>query len=760
MRPFTLRWDDAEPTVIDLSFLSPGEAGADGPVHVNADGYLATNSGRLKLFGQNTGGGTVFADGVTDEQRDAFAARLRKFGFNAMRFHHLGATWFPRNAFGIVENDRNASTTEIDPESLDRLHRWVAAMRRHGIYTNMNLLVSRRFVPADGLPEIIDDVPWKLQGTIAIWHPRLIELQKEYARQLLASDNPHTGVPLAADPSLATVEINNENGLLHTWLSGDLDDVPAELAKPLRERWNEWLAAKYAGDAEVAAAWDARDVPLGEPMLEGDDGFALEAQGGAAAALKTNVRDGTRRVVVSEPGTEGWHVQYLRPGLTFEAGTPYTLTFTASADSPRTIGVDARQAQEPWGNLGFDATVEVGPEPRALTFVFVPTVSEADGRVSFGGLSQAGASFVFRDVTLRPGGKIGGVTTLGEVPIPTQSDTMTLPQRRDWFAFCMDVEKDYFGDMRDFLQRDVGVTCPVVGTIVGCSPMGVQKEMDAIDTHAYWRHPQFPGGDWDEEVWTVQPDSMVNFPKSSAILGPMLKQVRVDGRRKPHMLTEYDHPAPNPHAGEGPLFLAAYAALQDFDAVYLFAYDKSDFADDGGKIEGFFDYVNHPTKMANCIPAALMFRRGDVEPAEAEAVVGITEAMDSNALVERGAAWGMVDFGRLHRRAALPPTSRQVAVDFADASYNPAPEVFRCCNEHCLNQATSSKSTHGSPLQHLEWRHTGTTSALFTVFAARTGSAAELRRRIGRGGSRGRPGGAIEQSRNASTASQVPGGQR
>ena len=57
--------------------------------------------------------------------------------------------------------------------------------------------------------------------------------------------------------------------------------------------------------------------------------------------------------------------------------------------------------------------------------------------------------------------------------------------------------------MRDFLQRDVGVTCPVVGTIVGCSPMGVQKEMDAIDTHAYWRHPKFPGGEWDEEDWTV-----------------------------------------------------------------------------------------------------------------------------------------------------------------------------------------------------------------------------------------------------------------
>ena len=309
-------------------------------MHVNADGYLATNSGRLKLFGQNTGGGTVFAEGVTDEQRDAFAARLRKFGFNAMRFHHLGATWFPRNAFGTVEDDRNASTSEIDPESLDRLHRWVAAMRRHGIYTNMNLLVSRRFVPADGLPAVVDDVPWKLQGTIAIWHPRLIELQKEYARQLLASDNPHSGVPLAADPSLATVEINNENGLLHTWLSGDLDDVPAELAGAAARAVERVAGRRVRRRRGTRGGVGRAGRAAGRADVRGRrTGSRSKPKGGAAAELKADLRDNARRVVVTEPGTEGWHVQYLRPGLAFEAGVPYTLTFTASADSRRTIGV-------------------------------------------------------------------------------------------------------------------------------------------------------------------------------------------------------------------------------------------------------------------------------------------------------------------------------------------------------------------------------------------------------------------------------------
>ena len=307
-------------------------------------------------------------------------------------------------------------------------------------------------------------------------------------------------------------------------------------------------------------------------------------------------------------------------------------------------------------------------------------MGDADARVTFDGLSQDGASYEFRDVSLKPGGKVGGVTTLGDVPVPKRGETMTLPQRRDWFAFCMDAERAYFGEMRRFLKEDLGVVAPVVGTIVGCSPMGVQKEMDAIDTHAYWRHPEFPGEGWDPENWVVRPDSMVNHPESAAILGPMLRQVRVDGRRLPHMLTEYDHPAPNPHAGEAPLFLAAYAALQDFDAVYLFAYDV-DFAEEPGKIGGFFDDANHPTKMANCIPAALMFRRGGIPRAPRESVVDVQGEEELAALVERGGAWRMVDYGDLGGDRLAAYTDR-VAVNFltgggdGDPATRPSPTRF------------------------------------------------------------------------------------
>lgn len=675
LKPFVMRWDDTEKTLLDLSFLSPGEAGVDGPVTVSDEGYLVTGTKRLKLFGNNTGPGTLFADEVSDGQRNAFAGRLRKFGFNAMRLHHIGASWTPRNIFGPTTTTPDNRPSQVDAESLDRFHRWIAAFKRHGIYINQNLLVSRTFRPADGLPESIDDIGWKLQGAVACWHPRMIELQKDFARQILEPINPHTGLSLADDPALATVEINNENGILHTWLSGEMDDIPADLAEPLRTMWNDWLTEKHSDDAALADAWNAVDAPLGEPLIEGFAGFNLNAQGGAAASV--DGAGGATRVTIDATGTQGWHVQFTR-GLALKAGKPYTLTFRAKADSPRTILVGARMNHDPWTMLGLEQRIDLTGEWQDFSITFVPTASDDNGRIEFGDLSQEGATYDFEGLSLRPGGTFGLPENArladNSMPLPTKSGAMTLQHRRDWFAFCMDAERAYFGEMRRFLKEDLGVVAPVVGTIVGCSPMGVQKEMDAIDTHAYWRHPDFPGESWDMHNWTVRPDSMVDFPETSAILGTMLKQVRVDGVRKPHMVTEYDHPAPNPHAGEAPLFLAAYGALQDFDAIYLFNYDLEP---EAGKINGFFDTANHPTVMANCIPAALMFRRGDVQPAEREAVVSITSGQELDALVQRGGAWGMVDYTAFveHEGARITPYVFRVATDFAGEPRQPQVDV-------------------------------------------------------------------------------------
>ena len=55
--------------------------------------------------------------------------------------------------------------------------------------------------------------------------PPMIEQQRDFARALLTHVNPFTGLAYTADPAVAFIEINNENGLMSEWNGGSLDSM-------------------------------------------------------------------------------------------------------------------------------------------------------------------------------------------------------------------------------------------------------------------------------------------------------------------------------------------------------------------------------------------------------------------------------------------------------------------------------------------------------------------------------------------------------
>nr|MDQ3623966.1 hypothetical protein [Verrucomicrobiota bacterium] len=83
---------------------------------------------------------------------------------------------------------------------------------------------------------------------------------------------------------------------------------------------------------------------------------------------------------------------------------------------------------------------------------------------------------------------------------------------------------------------------------------------------------------------------------------------------------EYNHAAPNTFSAEAFPLICAYAAQQDWDGVFAFAYSHR--TDDWDKryFPSFFDIDQHPLKMAT-LPASIgLFVRGDVRPAKGENV--------------------------------------------------------------------------------------------------------------------------------------------
>src|SRR4029453_4653752 len=84
---------------------------------------------------------------------------------------------------------------------------------------------------------------------LLFWDPQLQQGYRAWLRALLAPANPSTGLPLARDPAVALLQLQNEDSLLF-WTTQNVKGL--QLAA-LRRRYGDWLKQKY-GSLEKAKA--------------------------------------------------------------------------------------------------------------------------------------------------------------------------------------------------------------------------------------------------------------------------------------------------------------------------------------------------------------------------------------------------------------------------------------------------------------------------------------------------------------------------
>jgi hypothetical protein len=213
---------------VDWSSLLDAPAGKHGFAKA-VEGHIQFEDGTpVRFWGTNLVAGSAFP---SKKQADSVAARLSKMGCNLIRLHHMDAAWSTPNIFG------NGSTTKyLSSESLDKVDYLVAALKKKGIYIYLDLLVHREFTSADG----IENKPPEAGGKqVAYFDKKLIELQKEYIRQLLNHKNPYTGNAYKDEPAVVGSEfINESSAFLH--FSGDITNgfYRTELQKQFEEAGN------------------------------------------------------------------------------------------------------------------------------------------------------------------------------------------------------------------------------------------------------------------------------------------------------------------------------------------------------------------------------------------------------------------------------------------------------------------------------------------------------------------------------------------
>ena len=305
--PFTMEHRAADSTSLDLSFLLDAPAGKHGFVRVR-DGHLARGDGaRLRLWGihlTDWSRGSVLLPPKADVP--LWASTLARYGINCVRLHFIDLD-APRGLIAAGTDSRS-----FDPHQLDRLDFLVAELKKRGIYIDLNLNVGRSYRAGDSVPDF-DRIRWAKGMTL--YDPRLIELQKEYARKILTHVNPYTGLAYRDDPAVAIVEILNENAV---WV-GFAAPTPY-YDEQLTTLYNEWLP-KNLSPAELAKLREVVGVAAGArvPRLKGpevgsapreqflaESRFIVDIESGFYLGMASYLRDSLRvRVPITATADHG-----------------------------------------------------------------------------------------------------------------------------------------------------------------------------------------------------------------------------------------------------------------------------------------------------------------------------------------------------------------------------------------------------------------------------------------------------------------------
>ena len=240
---FSPERDDFSPdALLDLRYLNEKVAGESGYVTRSKDGndFVLGNGKPARFWALNTG-----TYGKPGADLDRHAKFIAKRGCNMVRFH------------GNI-TPTGADLMSIDKEERDRLWKCVASMKKQGIYTTFSpyWAGTSRVKPAMG---VLDTGGAGNSGTL-FFDKKVQEAYKNWMKQVLTEKNPYTGIPLAQDPALAIIQIQNEDSLLFWTAQG----IKGAAATELRKQFAAFATKKYGSLDKAKEAW-------GGTAVEGDN---------------------------------------------------------------------------------------------------------------------------------------------------------------------------------------------------------------------------------------------------------------------------------------------------------------------------------------------------------------------------------------------------------------------------------------------------------------------------------------------------------
>lgn len=585
---------------------------------------------RVRFFGVNFAGESCFP---AIEDAEGIARRLRRLGVNLVRLHMLDRRLDrnPDTASGILLTGPYPS---FNPVAIARLRNFICALEEQGIYVNLNLHAGYQFRPdVDGVPGMpLGYAMPQFTKPLHIFYPRMVDLQKQFAAELLDR------LTLQGDPGLAMVEVNNESSLLRSWEGGDIGRyAQGEYGEELRRQWNDFLQSRYYSTGELRSAWGAGE-PDGQNLAVGPWRLACKppSEGTVQAVIDSDAA--TVRVQVTTAASD---VIAEHADAVVANDRPYIAEIEMKADlAPGTYrnlvwGVTAGDSPDAWSVY---RTAPVTAEWRCFRIFlkggFSKPVSQVRLAVRAATSGMPGTIWL-RNWRLCTAGRSGyqqdEILESATISLPDDESLHTQKRLDDYLLFLAERDRFFLNEILSAVREKTDALVPVTGTQMtfgGLLNLDTHADMDYLDNHFYIDHPQFPGQMWDAWNWRIRNQSWM---QSGVTTFSNLAAFREAGR--PYTISEYNQPWPNTYgAGISP-WLAAFAAFQDWDAIMQFAYAVDRGWDDN--IPKGFNLNGDWARLVNFGQSAWLFRSGAIRSGLSPITVPVTSAVRLGALRDK-----------------------------------------------------------------------------------------------------------------------------
>ncbi len=181
-----------------------------------------------------------------------------------------------------------------------------------------------------------------------------------------------------------------------------------------------------------------------------------------------------------------------------------------------------------------------------------------------------------------------------------------------FYEFLADRQRKIQREQMRFMKEDLGVKARItnLNNDANLNLQPFRNELDLVDGHIYHDHPEYPLNNWNVPISNKQ-HSAIETGNISVMSNMM---IRIPG--KPMIITELQFCYPNRFRSEIAVMAGAYAALQDWDALYRFAYGANAKRAFKAEHTGSFDHYYDPMGILTGRIMHFLFVRGDVSSAK------------------------------------------------------------------------------------------------------------------------------------------------